>query len=58
MRSNPNEGAFYKWDDYASSIGQPIRFGKLQQAPERRITQMQSDLTAMFQQVKEHHAAA
>ena len=58
MRSNPHEGAFYKWDDYASSIGQPIHFGKLQQAPRDRIKRMQNDLLAMFQQVKDIHATA
>ena len=58
MRTNPHEGGFMKFDDYASSIGQPIHFGHLQQAPHGRIMQMQSDLTAMFQQVKEIHAPA
>jgi len=58
MRSNPNEGAFFKWDDWASSIGQPITFGKLQAAPTDRIKSMQHDLLAMFQQVKEHYAPA
>ncbi len=58
MKTNSWEGAFFKWDDYASSLGQPITFGKLQTAPSDRITQMQHDLIAMFQQLKEIHAAA
>lgn len=58
MRTNRWEGSFYKVDDYASSIGQPIHFGRLQQAPTDRIQYMQHELIAMFQRVKEHYAAA
>ncbi len=58
MRTNKWEGGGFKWADYGSSIGQPVEFSQWQQAPTRRITQMQSDLTAMFQQVKEIHVPA
>lgn len=47
------EGGDFKWDDYGSSLGQPVIFGEWQTAPEPRVRQMQHDLFEMFQEVKE-----
>jgi pyruvyltransferase len=57
MNTNPWEGASFKWLDYGTSIGQPIEFGKLQQAPTGCVQEIQHNLLAMFQRVKENYAA-
>lgn len=49
--SSPYEGGAFKFADYASSIRQPIEFGKLQTAPIARIAAMQSELFEMFCEV-------
>jgi hypothetical protein len=46
-----HEGGVYKWDDYASSLGQEIIFGSLQFAPKVRVDQMQYDLFEMFSEL-------
>ncbi len=51
-----HEGSTFKFADYASTLGQPITFGKLQTAPQERVTAMQWQLFQMFQTLKGLHA--
>jgi len=48
MFSNRHEGFDFKWRDYGSSIGQPVEFGVLQEAPRLRVEQIQYELFDMF----------
>lgn len=47
-----HEGGRFKWDDYASALGQPIQFGTLQTAPKVRVEKIQHDLFLMFATIK------
>ena len=49
--TSPYEGGRFKFADYASSIRQPIEFGKLQTAPLNRIFAIQTELFEMFGEV-------
>ena len=49
--TSPYEGGRFKFADYASSIRQPIEFGKLQTAPANRIAAMQTELFEMLREV-------
>ena len=51
MEANRHEGGDFKFRDYSESIGMPIEFGTLQEAPHVKIEQMQYDLFDMFQGV-------
>ena len=44
-----HEGGAFKFYDYASALGQPMEFGKLQTAPKVRVDQIQYDLFTSFQ---------
>lgn len=53
MLTNPWEGRTFKWADYFSSIGQSVGFGNWGTAPQRRVHQMQRDLSDMFMEIEE-----
>jgi len=48
---NAHEGGTHKFDDYASSIDQPIEWGKMQLAPRYKIEEIQSNLFKMFKEI-------
>ena len=48
---SPSEGTDLKFRDYASAIGQPIEFGKLQPPSRERVEATQHDLFEMFARI-------
>ena len=50
-----HEGHTFKFMDYASALGQELRFGELQTAPKVRVDQIQTDLFNAFKTLGEQY---
>jgi hypothetical protein len=52
MKTNPDEGGIFKWDDYSQSIGMKLKIGLTQDVDRNIIAEKQFELFDVIEQIK------